>query len=325
MIDSISSYISSVCGLCKNKKFPGTIASFVALVFSLLLYYFLNESAYIAIFILILLVGSAAVWKVQNKEGKLDHQWIGIDEVLGMLVANLFLFEVNLSFKETLAFAFISFLVFRLIDITKFIPPIKTINKKEVQNAYTVIFDDILAGFYTYFIMLVVLGVYNLHFLYASFLILLPAMIANATPTLLKMERFNMPVDEKIFGKNKTWRGFIGAVITGTFFFFLLVKFGLINFPGDFRIITLAGFLFGFGAIGGDLLESFFKRKMGLIPGESLTPWDQIDYVLGAIVLTFFIFQYSMSQIIFLVILGGTISAVTHRLGYILKINTSKQ
>ena len=33
-------------------------------------------------------------------------------------------------------------------------------------------------------------------------------MIANMTPVLLKTKYWNTPIDEKTFGKNKTWRGF---------------------------------------------------------------------------------------------------------------------
>ena len=64
---------------------------------------------------------------------------------------------------------------------------------------------------------------------------------------------------------------------------------------------------------------------MSIIAGESWVPWDQIDYVLGAIILTYCIYQYTFNQIIFMLILGGTISALFHRFGYMIKVNSAKQ
>jgi len=325
MTDSIAFYISSIFGLCRKVRFPGTLASFVALIFSFLSYYFLGKTAYIFLFFIFLVVGFWAIQKIHKKESTGDHQWIGIDEWIGMWLTNFFLFKFNFSLTEIIIFSVVSFVIFRIIDITKFIPPLRTINEDKDQKAVAVILDDLIAGCYTYLIMLIILGLYDLKFLYVSFLILLPAMIANMTPVLLKIKYWNTPINEKIFGKNKTWRGFLSAIIAGTFSYFILVKFGLIDSIDDLSFIILIGFLFSFGAIGGDLIKSFFKRKIGVGSGESWTPWDQIDYVLGAIILTYFIYQYTFSQIIFMLILGGTISALSHRFGYMLKINSTKQ
>ena len=89
--------------------------------------------------------------------------------------------------------------------------------------------------------------------------------------------------------------------------------------------IALVGFLFSLGAIGGDLIKSFLKRRTGILSGESFPPWDQIAYCVGAMILTYPIYHYTFSVIVFLLILGGSVSAITHRLGYMLKINSAKQ
>lgn len=325
MIDSITFYISSILGLCKKVKFPGTLASLIALFFSFLTYYFLGTTIYIIFFFTFLILGYWAVREIHKKNGEGDYQWIGIDEWVGIWLANLFLFEFNFTFTQIIIFSLLSFIIFRIIDIFKFIPPLRTINQHEKQNALAVLLDDVVAGFYTYFLMLVILGIYNLNFLFTSFLILLPAMIANMTPVLLKTKYWSVPIDEKTFGKNKTWRGFLGAIIIGTLSYIILIKYNIASPVGDSVYIIFIGFLFSFGAIGGDLIESFFKRKIGIKAGESWAPWDQIDYVLGAIILTFPIFRYTFSQIIFMIVLGGLISALSHRLGYMIKINSAKQ
>jgi len=325
MTNPIAFYISSILGLCKKVKFPGTLASLIALFFSFLSYYFLGKTLYICLFFIFLVFGFWAIQKIHKKNGIGDYQWIGIDEWIGMWLANFFLFEFNFNLTQIIIFSLISFAIFRIIDILKFIPPLTFINKTQNQNAVTVLLDDIIGGFYTYFIMLIILGFYNLNFLYSSFLILLPAMIANMTPVLLKMKYWNIPINERVFGKNKTWRGFLGAIIVGTLSYFILTKLNIIISPGNLSLIIFIGFLFSFGAIGGDLIESFFKRKIEIPAGESWTPWDQIDYVLGAIILTFCIYQYTFSQIIFMLVLGGAISALFHRFGYMIKVNSAKQ
>ncbi len=325
MNDSIEFYISSIFGLCKKTKFPGTLASFTALLFSFLTYNFFNQAVYISLFFILLILGFWAINKIHKKNGTGDYQWIGIDEWVGIWFANLFLFKFNFSLTEVIIFSLVSFGIFRVIDIFKFIPPLYAINENRNQNAMAVLLDDIIAGLYTYLIMLFILGFYDLNFIYFSFLILVSPMIANMTPTLLGKKYWNTPISEPIFGKNKTWRGFLGAIIVGTLVFVMLVKINLIIFTGDLNMTIFVGFLFAFGAISGDLVKSFFKRKMNIKEGESWAPWDQIDYVLGAIILTYFIYQYSFDQIILLLVMGGAISALAHRIGYIVKINTAKQ
>jgi phosphatidylglycerophosphatase A len=325
MIDFIALEISSVFGLCKKTKAPGTIASFVALIFSFLAYYFLSRTIYLLLFFIFLFLAFWAIKTIHKKSEAGDYPWIGIDEFVGMWLANFFLFEFNFNFTEAIIYSLISFIIFRIIDIFKFIPPLHTINTNKRQGTFMVLFDDIIGSLYTYFIMLTLLSFYNLNFLYTSLLVLFPSMIANMTPVLLKTKYWDTPINEKLFGKNKTWRGFLGAIVFGTLTYFILVKFELVNSVNSVGLILFIGFLFSFGAIGGDLIKSFFKRRIGIGPGESWAPWDQIDYVLGMIFLTYFIYEYSFGQIVFMLILGGTISAFSHRLGFLLKMNTAKQ
>lgn len=91
----------------------------------------------------------------------------------------------------------------------------------------------------------------------------------------------------RIFGDSKTFRGFILGGIFG-------VGVGLIQnaalelIPAHQPELMLprfelpALFCLGFGAMSGDLIKSFFKRRLGKAPGQ---PWplaDQLDFVLGA-------------------------------------------
>jgi CDP-2,3-bis-(O-geranylgeranyl)-sn-glycerol synthase len=48
----------------------------------------------------------------------------------------------------------------------------------------------------------------------------------------------------------------------------------------------ILGALLGAGAIGGDAVKSFFKRRVGVPAGHSWMPFDQLDYIVGAIVVS---------------------------------------
>jgi CDP-2,3-bis-(O-geranylgeranyl)-sn-glycerol synthase len=42
----------------------------------------------------------------------------------------------------------------------------------------------------------------------------------------------------------------------------------------------------GFGALAGDSIKSFFKRRLGFAPGKAWVPFDQLDFIVGGLTLT---------------------------------------
>ena len=115
----------------------------------------------------------------------------------------------------------------------------------------------------------------------------LPAYLANMAPVIFKkVNPLKTPVDfnkkfkgQPIFGNHKTWGGFIIATLIGLKTFYLQTllyqfpffqKYSLINYS---EYSLLLGLLLGFGAIFGDLIKSFFKRRYRHKPGESWIPW----------------------------------------------------
>ena len=133
---------------------------------------------------------------------------------------------------------------------------------------------------------------------------LVPAYFANMAPPLIKkfgiLESLAKPVDKgekwhddrEVFGANKTYRGFIVGMIGGAIGGLLQLLlydvsiFHSLSISGimydNMLFMVCFGALMGFGAILGDLIESFFKRRIGVAPGKSFRPWDQIDLVFGA-------------------------------------------
>ena len=151
-----------------------------------------------------------------------------------------------------------------------------------------------------------------LKLIFAYLWYLLPAALGNHNascgsrlplPGVLKkpLEKLAVPIDSgktlngrEIFGKNKTWRGIVVGVITGIlvagiqallFFNSDFFKNNTVIDYGQFNFI-LIGALMGGGALLGDLIESFIKRRLGKPSGKPWFPWDQADWIIGAILLS---------------------------------------
>lgn len=158
----------------------------------------------------------------------------------------------------------------------------------------------------------------------------LPVYLANMAPELVGWIPWKKSVWEKGLGKNKTWRGVIVAVVVGGLVFYvqkLLYSFGFFNQLSiidysDFSIVL--GLLMGIGAMVGDMGESYFKRKLGLKPGESWKPWDQLDFVIGGLLLGMFVYVPPVSIMAVLLIVSPVLHILANRIGYWLKIHDTK-
>ncbi len=158
----------------------------------------------------------------------------------------------------------------------------------------------------------------------------LPAYLANMAPVLFKWLPFlEKPVHKNKFGHHKTWRGLITATLIGGLVFYLqklayvsgFTKLAIIDYSG---FTILLGFLLGFGAIFGDLVESYYKRKLGIKPGESWKVWDQTDFVIGGILFSFFVYIPPVSVIVLLLTISPLLHITVNHLSYWLRIRDSK-
>src|SRR4030065_756711 len=111
--------------------------------------------------------------------------------------------------------------------------------------------------------------------------LIFPAYCANAAPVLagggLPMDfGKNFRDGRRVFGKNKTFRGFLFGLATGGLVG--LTEYFLFGYP---PLLCLFSPL---GALLGDLAGAFLKRRLNIAPGGLLPIVDQIDFVGGAIV-----------------------------------------
>jgi CDP-2,3-bis-(O-geranylgeranyl)-sn-glycerol synthase len=128
---------------------------------------------------------------------------------------------------------------------------------------------------------------------------ILPAYFANLMIGLTRhtLNFLAFPVDfnakmgeERLFGKTKTFRGFVVASLAGMGIAVLqmwlsqipeITKYNVYNYA--WPQVLLFGFLLGFGAAAGDLAKSFIKRRLKIESGKSWMPFDQVDFVIGAL------------------------------------------
>lgn len=167
---------------------------------------------------------------------------------------------------------------------------------------------------------------------------MVPAYFANMAPVFFRKFPFlNYPIDfgknlktHRIFGDHKTFRGLFVAVLFGMLFFyfqkllygvFFFNKISLINYPEHSIFL---GALLGFGAIFGDLVKSFFKRRKDFKPGKSWIPWDQIDFILGAIIVSLPFLKLTLFEILVLLVITPLLHIGANHIGYYLKIKKSK-
>ena len=170
-------------------------------------------------------------------------------------------------------------------------------------------------------------------FILQCFYFMLPSYFANMAPVMVKdiCKKLAIPVDlgKNIFGDNKTYRGLIFGILFGivtAYIQFLLYKvgfFGKLSFI-DYSNWLLIGFLFGFGALLGDMVESFFKRRIGMGPGEKFVPWDQLDFVIGSLVLVGIVVDITWMKILFIAIISVIGHILVNHTAYYLKIRNEK-
>lgn len=152
---------------------------------------------------------------------------------------------------------------------------------------------------------------------------LLPAALANAAPVfsahLPLISRLDAPIDggrswrgNRVFGAHKTWRGLVSGIIVATLtlwiqqLLFIHTEWASVfTAQVDYAAlpVLLLGPAFAIGALGGDVLESFFKRHRGIRSGKPWFPFDQLDYIIGSVLLSLFFVILTPLQYVWIVII----------------------
>jgi CDP-2,3-bis-(O-geranylgeranyl)-sn-glycerol synthase len=162
--------------------------------------------------------------------------------------------------------------------------------------------------------------------------VMLPAYVPNSAAAALGG---GAPVDmgktwsdgRRILGDGKTWRGFVLGVACGVAVGIVQIvardAFGLSSLP-EHTLITV--FLLAFGALLGDMVKSFIKRRLGKESGEEWLIADQYDLVAGSLGLLL-VFQYgwvvenvTLGVFVWIIILTPLLHRAANIIGYLIGV-----
>ncbi|MEM1938479.1 MAG: CDP-2,3-bis-(O-geranylgeranyl)-sn-glycerol synthase [Acidilobaceae archaeon] len=151
-------------------------------------------------------------------------------------------------------------------------------------------------------------------------IVILPAMVANATPVLSKGK---IPIDfnkkfidgRRLLGDGKTWEGLIVGLTAGTITGLILA---LIMRES---ILIEIGILASLGAMIGDIIASFIKRRLRLERGEPAPILDQLNFYIGAVIVLYIAgYRFTLAILLILAIISGLLHILANIVAYKLKL-----
>ncbi len=140
-----------------------------------------------------------------------------------------------------------------------------------------------------------------------AFWVILPAYVANASA---KLFGGGTPLDfnknykdgKRILGNGKTWNGLVIGGLIGIIAGFAMAAaaplinqillennvetLSVTNFEGFPLMIPIIASI-SYGALFGDIIESFFKRRRDIKRGKDWIPFDQLDFIMGVLFFSF--------------------------------------
>jgi CDP-2,3-bis-(O-geranylgeranyl)-sn-glycerol synthase len=135
----------------------------------------------------------------------------------------------------------------------------------------------------------------------------------------------------RIIGNGVTWRGFICGTILGTVIGGIqgLIGLNLAQLTGGIIPFVVfgslynglfIGFLLAFGALLGDAIGSFIKRRLGIASGKPAPFLDQLDFVIMALILVSPFVPLSINFILIVVIITIILHLSSNIIAYLLGI-----
>ncbi|HEX9504108.1 MAG TPA: CDP-archaeol synthase [Patescibacteria group bacterium] len=172
--------------------------------------------------------------------------------------------------------------------------------------------------------------------IFFAFWFFLPAGLANMFPIFAAhapfLRHWEFPLDfnitwrgHRLLGPNKTLRGLIigilVAIVTVAIQKEIYMHWEYLRMLGlNYQMINpvILGFLLGAGALLGDALKSFFKRWLDLPSGDSWFFFDQIDYIFGGILFSYFYQPLNLSQYLYIIVTYFVLHLLFSALGFVL-------
>ena len=183
-----------------------------------------------------------------------------------------------------------------------------------------------IAGMYITMMPVILAGIFNMIFVKTGF-----------------YKRHRIPIDgghvyrdgKRIFGDNKTWIGFLSMIIismiTTILWGYLCTCFSFGNLNELYRIYDNTvlynagvGFYLFFSYMLFELPNSFIKRRLSITPGKTENRLffviDQIDSLIGVMLILFLVSGISVWKYLFYIFLGGFTHISVNFILYKLKV-----
>jgi CDP-2,3-bis-(O-geranylgeranyl)-sn-glycerol synthase len=155
-----------------------------------------------------------------------------------------------------------------------------------------------------------------------------PAYVANATPVVAVRllgrahpidRNMVMPDGRRFLGDGKTWEGLLAGMGFGTVTGFIMDLFIPYLFRSMAEVFTLSA-----GALLGDILGAFIKRRMGLPTGSPAPPLDQLGFLVVGLLVVQILFTLPLwldiSTIILLMVFTFAMHIGTNLLAYLVRL-----
>jgi CDP-2,3-bis-(O-geranylgeranyl)-sn-glycerol synthase len=155
---------------------------------------------------------------------------------------------------------------------------------------------------------------------------------ANGFPPLAKGE---IPIDlnknffdgNRILGDGKTFEGFSLGLLAGfligaleTYLYPNLNAYAM-EYNAELPYMSLhIAFLLAFGALFGDIVGSFVKRRFGLPRGADVPLLDQWNFVLGALLFSFWFTDITIWMVLIMLLITPLVHRIANIIGHKLKV-----
>ncbi|RPH55047.1 MAG: CDP-archaeol synthase [Acidobacteria bacterium] len=154
---------------------------------------------------------------------------------------------------------------------------------------------------------------------------MVPAYAANMTPPFAKyLRHWNRPISRRCLGSHKTVLGFTVGVLAAVGSTFVQSRIAWSGSMTSYDQWPVLGLLFGLGAMGGDSVKSFIKRRIGIPPGRPWIPFDQLDFVLGALTVVWHRVPLTRTDLVIVLLLSGIGDVMINHVSYFLGMRATK-
>ncbi|MFH1403515.1 MAG: CDP-2,3-bis-(O-geranylgeranyl)-sn-glycerol synthase [Candidatus Altiarchaeota archaeon] len=156
----------------------------------------------------------------------------------------------------------------------------------------------------------------------------LPAYVANSIAIDVSgipvIKNYSTPIDfgkswrgKRILGDGKTWRGLILGGLAGGLTGMLQSMYGSPWLP---QMTASLGIMLGFGALVGDSVASFIKRRMGFGRGHPLVLLDSLDYIFGSYMAVWILVPVNLQYLAVACIISPPMHIIANIVAYMLKL-----